>query len=102
MPFGVHPSEIPCHYYESVPGDIIVFSAKLLHASFNSMVPRHMHLISFWGNPNTDEEIADIRALYDVSRWGLHPAESYVNSDSPRIRRMVSKLIELGFETAKV
>ena len=100
-PFGVRPSAVPCYYYESVPGDVIVFSAKLLHASFDSKAARHMHLISFMGNPTTDAEIAAIRELYDVSRWGLHPAESYVNSESPRVRRMVSRLVELGFETSK-
>ena len=101
-PFGMLPSELPCYSYETEPGDVIVFKAKLLHASFGSHVARHMHLISFMGNPKTEEELAAIRALYEISRWGLHPAESYVNSGSPRIRRMVSKLVELGFDTSKV
>ena len=95
-PFGVAPSEIPCYSYESEPGDVIVFKAQLLHASFGSHVGRHMHLVSFLGNPKTEEEIAAIRALYEIARWALHPAESYVNSDRPRIRGMVSRLVELG------
>ena len=101
QPFGMSPSRLPCHAYQSDPGDVIVFTAKLLHASFGSQVARHMHLVSFMGNPETEAELAAIRALYEISRWGLHPAQSYVDSDRPRVRRMVAKLVELGFETSK-
>ena len=101
-PFGMPPSEIPCYHYESDPGDVIVFTAKVLHASFGSETGRGMHLVSFLANPKTEEEIAAIHAQYEISRWGLHPAESYVHSERPRIRRMVSGLVEWGFETAKV
>ena len=101
-PFGMRPSELACYSYESEPGDVIVFTAKLLHAAFGSKVSRQMHLISLYSNPKTEEEMAAIRALYEISRWGLHPAESYVNSDRPRIRRAVSRLVEWGFETLPV
>ena len=101
-PFGLLPSQIPCHACESMPGDVIVFNPKLLHAAFGSNAARHMHLVSFFANPTTEKEIASIRALYEISRWGLHPAKSHVNSARPRIRRMVSRLVELGFETSKV
>jgi len=53
-------------------------------------------------NPKTDEQEASVRVHYEKAKYGLHPAESYVNSDLPRIRRMVSKLVEWGFETSKV
>ena len=48
------------------------------------------------------EEIEYVKAIYSKLRDGLHPAESYVNSDNPRIRGMVSRLVELGFNTSKV
>jgi len=45
--------------------------------------------------------VAHIESLYERYKYGLHPAESYVNSDRPGIRRMVSRLVEWGFETSK-
>ena len=53
-------------------------------------------------NPKTDEQVAHIKSLYKRWKYGLRPAESYVNSDRPRIRGMVSRLVESGFETSKV
>ena len=61
-----------------------------------------MPVIAFLGNPKTEEETAAFHALYEKARYSLHPAESYVHSDKARIRRMVSRLVEWGFETAKV
>ena len=49
-----------------------------------------------------DEETDRVRANYEGSRFCYRPAESYVNSDHPRLRRMVSRLVEWGFETSKV
>ena len=101
-PFGMHPSEIPSYSFESQPGDVIVFTEHLLHASFNGGDSRHQYAVSFLPNPKTDAEMAHIRGLYEVYNYGLHPAESYINSERPRIRRMVSRLVELGFDTSKV
>ena len=101
-PFGVPASELPCYCYESDPGDVLVFKAQLLHASFGSQLARHMHVIAFLGDPRTAEETAAFHELYEKAKYSLHPAESYVDSDSPRIRGLVSKLVEWGFETSKV
>ena len=102
MPFGIAPSDVPSFSIESEPGDVVVFTENLLHASFGGEAGRHQHALSFMGNPKTDTEMAGIRAHYEKAKYGLHPAESYVHSDSPRIRRMVSRLVEWGFETLKV
>ena len=101
-PFGMAPSEVPSFAIESQPGDVVVFTEALLHASFGGRDGRHQHAISFMANPKTDAETAAVRAHYEIATYGLHPAESYVNSDRPRIRRMVSKLVEWGFETSNV
>ena len=50
----------------------------------------------------TEEEHAFLRQQYEHARWSFHPTETYVNSDRPRVRRMVSALLELGHETLKV
>jgi len=41
---------------------------------------------------------AEQKAYWDVFGFlfGFHPAESSINSDRPRVRRMVSRLVELG------
>ena len=101
-PFGVHPAQVPSVAIESEPGDVVVFTEDLLHAAFGGKPGRHQHAINFAVNPKTDEQLAQIRELYSRFRFGLRPVESLINSDQPRLRRMVSKLVELGFESSKV
>lgn len=101
-PFDMEPSDVPSHGVESKPGDVVVFTEDVLHASFGGRDGRHQHVINFCANPKTDEQVAYVRGLYDVSIRSLRPAESYVFSERPRIRRMVSRLVELGFDTSKV
>jgi hypothetical protein len=57
--------------------------------------------INFLANPRTDEHLLYLKQRYSRGNE-LRPAASYVNSDRPRIRRMVSRLVELGFETTDV
>ena len=100
-PFGVNPSQVPCYAAETHPGDLVVFTENVLHSSFGGVLGRHQHAINFMENPKTDEQVAHIKSLYKRWKYGLRPAEYYVNSDRPRIRGMVSRLVELGFETSK-
>ena len=101
-PFGMKPSEIPCYAAESRPGDLVIFTENTLHSSFGGRLGRYQNAINFMENPKTDEQVAHIKSLYKCWKYGLRPAESYVNSDRPRIRGMVSRLVEWGFETSKV
>ena len=100
-PFGVKPSEIPCFAAESRPGDLVIFTENTLHSSFGGSPGRQQNAINFMENPKTDEQVAYIKSLYEGWKYGLRPAQSYVNSDRPRIRGMVSRLVEWGFETSK-
>ena len=100
-PFGVRPWEIPCLPLDSKPGDLVVFTEDVLHASFGGKPGRHQHVISFMANPENPGEVKYLRDLYSKIRYGLRPAETYVNSDNPRISRLVSTLVDLGFETIK-
>ena len=101
-PFGLAGSEVPCFPIESQPGDVVVFTEHTLHASFGGKPGRHQHAMSFMADPKTDHELAYIHNLYASYNYALHPAESYVNSERPRLRRMVSRLVEWGFETSPV
>ena len=53
--------------------------------------------INFMASPVTDEEIAHIKALYESWTYSLHPAAELINSDRPRLRAMVERMVELGF-----
>ena len=100
-PFGMHPSEMPSVAVETQPGDVVVFTEHTLHAAFGGKPGRHQHAVSFFACPQTPEQMTHLQNLYAKFRFSLHPAESYVNSDRPRIRRLVSLLVEQGFETSK-
>ena len=101
-PFGLAPTEVPSYAIESQPGDVVVFVEETLHASFGGKAGRHQHAINFVADPKTEEQEAVIKAMYQDSKFCGRPAESYVNSDRPRIQRMVSRLVDMGFETSKV
>ena len=101
-PFGVRPSEVPCYAAETRPGDLVVFMENTLHSSFGGSPGRYQLAINFMEAPKTEEDVAHIKKFYQSIKYGLRPAESYVNSDNPRLRGMVSKLVEWGFETSKV
>ena len=99
-PFGVTGPQVPCVALDSEPGDVIVFTESVYHASFGGK-SRLQLTAQFCANPTSDYQLADIRKQYETQKWGYHPALSCINSDRPRIRRMVSKLVELGFTPLK-
>ena len=101
MPFGVSATEMPSVALECQPGDVIVFQESLFHSAFGGEIGRHQHAISFFAAPVTEEQEAWLRRLYEGWEFALHPAETFVNSDRPRIRRLVSRLVDMGFETFK-
>ena len=101
-PYGVAGPQVPSTALESEPGDVVFFSQGMCHASFGGKAGRRMLALSFLPRPSTDEHVDFVKRAYSRMKWGLHPADSFVNSDSPRIRGMVSQLVEMGFETTKV
>lgn len=96
MPFGVAQEEVPCVALESEPGDVIVFTERVFHAAFGSKKGRLQFASEYAANPTTDEQIAALREQHDNHTYSDHPVRSYIESDNPRIRRMVSRLVELG------
>ena len=65
-----------------------------------------MFTMTFTVNPTTDEQIALVRKHMELGRnfrrvmqnqaAGDKYDNAFLNSDRPRIRRMVSRLVELG------
>lgn len=101
LPFGVPQSEIPCEALELEPGDLGVFTEQILHSAFGGHTGRHQHAINFMEVPTTESKMQDVLKLYNDANYSLRPSESYVNSNSPRVRRLVAKNLELGFDIIK-
>ena len=83
-----HPDALP---------DAVIFPETTWHAAFGGPPGRSQHAINFMASPVTDEEIANIKALYESWTYSLHPAAELINSDRPRLRAMVERMVELGF-----
>ena len=96
MLFGVADEDVPCVALESEPGDVIVFTERVYHSAYGSKIGRLQITAEYASNPTNDEQIAELREFYDRRQWSFHPAESFIDSDSPRIRGMVARLAELG------
>ena len=106
--FGVQPPDLPGFPLESEPGDVVFFNQHIYHSSFGGHVGRRMFTMNFAEEPNTDEQIEQLKREYAgsaVARNALQHTKSdrtyepeFLHSDSPRIQNMVAKLIELGFE----
>ena len=97
-PFGISGSEIPCVALETEPGDIVVFPEDTLHASYGGRKGRYQHALTYIRNPVTDKEILHIKNGHDNTKFSYRPCKSYIESENPRMRRLVTPLVELGFE----
>lgn len=105
-PFSVGPSDIPSVALESTPGDILIFDHLIFHSSWGGKTGRRMFSMNYFSNPTTNVQIDLIREVYTGSlgisqvlsssqRNTLHEDE-IINSDRPRIQRMMARNLELG------
>jgi ectoine hydroxylase-related dioxygenase (phytanoyl-CoA dioxygenase family) len=107
-PFGVAPRDLPQFPLESQPGDVVFFNQALWHASFGGRTGRRMFTLNFGAKPTTEEHVANLRQTYEFNLGYTKQAqytqtdrvyeESFLHSDRPRIRGMVSRLVEWGFK----
>ena len=106
--FGVEAQDLPSYPAESLPGDVVFFNQHLYHASFGGQTGRRQFSLNYYAIPTTDEQVQLLRNQYEnmaktrdvmqyTERTRAHE-KSFLESDRPRIRRMVAKLLELGFE----
>ena len=100
-PFGMRPEEIPCVPLEVEPGDIVVFTECVLHSSFGGRAGRHQHAISFFSNPTNEAQTREVRSIHEGTNFSVRPTRRMMNSDRPRVQRMISRLLEFGFEPLK-
>ena len=97
--FALAANALPSVPIESNPGDIVLFMENTYHGAFGGQPGRQQHAISFFENPRTDAQVEWVKKMYRQTRFSFRPSESYINSDQPRIRRMVSRLVDLGFDS---
>jgi len=46
----------------------------------------------------TEKEISHIKKGHDNAKYSYRPCKSFIESDNPRMRRLVAPLVELGFK----
>ena len=95
-PFGVSQEDVPCIALESEPGDVIVFTERVFHSAFGSKMGRMQFSSEYAANPTTNKQIEALLNQHDKSTFSDHPVQSFIDNPNPRIRRMVSRLVELG------
>jgi ectoine hydroxylase-related dioxygenase (phytanoyl-CoA dioxygenase family) len=93
MPYGVAGDQMPCHVVESKPGDVLFFNQCLWHAAYNGWEGRRYIALKLAAKPTTEQHIATLRWY---SNGAFTPHETFLNSDSERLRGLVTQMAELG------
>jgi len=101
MPFSVLGHDTPGFPMETHPADLIIFDARAYHGAFGGGPGRSNMQLLYFPEPAGDEDAGTLRQIYHRTKYILRIAESFLNSDSPRVRRLVAKNLELGFDIIK-
>jgi ectoine hydroxylase-related dioxygenase (phytanoyl-CoA dioxygenase family) len=107
-PYGIDESEIPSFPLDSKPGDVVFFDQSIWHASFGGKTGRRMFTLNFGAKPKLEsdqdemrrthqQQLREIAEMQFSHRDQVH-LPAFLHSDSPRIRAMVSGLLEMGLE----
>ena len=89
-PFGVDGSDLPGFPLESNPGDVVFFNHNLYHAMYHGWPGRRYIALKYAANPRSPE---DVETLTEYTSIVFNVHESFLNSESPRIRGMVDRLM---------
>ncbi len=105
---GVSGPDMPCFPLESRPGDVFFMNMNIWHASFGGGPGRRHMALNFSPEPTEEAHIAMLRKNHQglfrlmeqaqYSQPGRVFTDTFLNSDSPRIRRLVSPWVELGLK----
>ena len=90
QPFGVDGRDLPALPLESNPGDVVFFNHNLYHAMYNGWSGRRYIALKYAENPRTPK---DVETLTEYADGVFKVHDSFLNSDSPRIRGMVDRLM---------
>ena len=92
---GLAGAEVPSVALESNPGDVVFFSESLWHAAFGGH-NRRMFTLIYCERPNTPEQVEWLEEHQKRTIAVFHPHESFLQSERPKVRRMVDRYVELG------
>jgi len=92
-PFGVHGSDIPGFPLESSPGDVVFFNHNLYHSVYNGWDGRSYIALKYASNPTGPKDV-DILTEHAGGVFNVH--DSFLNTDSPRIRGMIDRLMAVA------
>ena len=106
--FGVSGTAVPSFPLETQPGDLIFLNMNLWHAAFGGRPGRRQLSVIFTPEPSTQEHVEIMRRNYEhniaeIGRYQWSPPgpiidDALLTSESPRVRGLVSKWIELGLK----
>ena len=97
-PWGLPPDDVPTMPLETEPGDVLVFPEDLAHCTMNTKGPRRQIALALMENPRSDEQVFNLRQRQAYGGGSAYrPPRSMIEHPSPRIRRMVARMVELGF-----
>ena len=106
--FGAVGRDIPCYPLESEPGDVVFFNQNLWHSAFGGRTGRRMFTMNFGAQPSREKDIEFLKRIYQGNLKHVENMQdtqsarvyedAFLYSDSPRIKGMVAKLVELGFK----
>lgn len=85
--FGDPGNEVPCHAVETDPGDVVFFNQSLFHAVYGKTQQRRYVALKYAARPNLDDHFISIKRF---SPDALEPHEQLLNSENPRLRRMMA------------
>ena len=105
-PFGVSMEALPAVPLETEPGDVIFFDQNTWHASVGGGTGRRQMTLNFANEPTAEPHIEYLKWTYQgafehMKKWShtqrdhLH-SDELLNSNRPRIRKMMAKKLELG------
>ena len=89
-PFGVEGPDLPGFPLESNPGDVVFFNHNLYHAMYNGWAGRRYIALKYAENPVGPGDVETLTE-YVTNVFSVH--DSFLNSESPRIRGMVDRLM---------
>lgn len=97
-PFGVDEPDVPAYPVESEPGDVVLFNQYLWHGLHGGRKGRRFLAFKFAAKPSTAQHLKTLH-LYSPNMF--QPHQSFLNSESTRIRDMVKDLPDLGEQHAR-
>ena len=97
-PFGILGQNTPGYAMETQPTDLLVLDARAYHGAFGGSPSRANIQLVYFPEPSCDEDIATLRQIYRNTECMLRIPECFLRSDSLRLRGLVAKNQELGFD----